>query len=190
VSAADMGPPTALYKKLLRATKAVGPVKKNGYSKAGKYWFAEAEDIIREAERVLTARQVLTIPGVANVAWKFSKEGAALCTATMTYRVVDVESGESFTETWAGAGFDRDCDKALYQAKTGAAKYFFAQLLKIPIENQDPELDGTVRDSTEAERIRAEQDRAAEQPDLKVGALKPVPESDLPEPDWEGLARA
>jgi hypothetical protein len=159
-----------LYRKLLRATKAVRPVKKNGFNKAGKYPFTEAEDIIREAERVLTARQMLVIPGVANVAWKFSKEGAALATVTMTFRVVDVDSGESFTETWAGAGFDKDCDKALYQAKTGAAKYFYSQLLKIPIENQDPEFDGAARSNAEAERIRDEQDRVATQPDLQVAA--------------------
>jgi hypothetical protein len=180
-------PPLALLKKLLAATKAVEPVKKNGWNKAGQYAFAEAVDIVREGNRVLTNRKVLVIPSTVDVSWKFGESGA-LATVTMDFRVTDVESGESTTERWIGAGYDKDCDKAVYQGQTGAAKYFYSQLLSIPIENQDPEFDGGKREQTsspEADRVRREQDRAALQPDLK-----PPAESDLPAPDMEGLVNA
>jgi hypothetical protein len=165
-------PPLALLKKLLAATKAIEPVKKNGWNKAGKYAFAEAVDIVREGNRVLTNRKVLVIPSTVDVSWKFGESGA-LATVTMEFRVTDVESGESMTERWIGAGYDKDCDKAVYQGQTGAAKYFYSQLLSIPIENQDPEFDGAIEEqptSLEAERIRKEQDRAAEAPDTREAA--------------------
>ena len=178
--------PLALLKKLLAATKAVQPVKKNGWNKAGEYAFVETVEILREANRVLTNRKILVVPSVVDVNWKFGSNGA-LATVTMEFRITDVESGESMTQRWIGAGYDKDCDKAVYQGETGAAKYFYSQLLSIPIENQDPEFDGGKReqvDSPEANRVRREQDCAALQPDLK-----PPAESDLPAADVEGLAR-
>jgi hypothetical protein len=187
VTYSQADPPLALLKKLLAATKAVEPVKKNGWNKAGRYAFAEAVDIIGEGNRVLTTRKVLVIPSTLEVSWKFG-ESAALATVTMEFRVTDVETGDSMTQRWIGAGYDKDCDKAVYQGETGAAKYFYSQLLSIPIENQDPEFDGGKREQAEsldADRVRREQDRAALQPDLK-----PPAESDLPAPDMEGLVHA
>jgi hypothetical protein len=178
-------PPLALLKKLLAATKAIEPVKKNGWNKAGEYAFVEAVDIVREGNRVLTNRKVLVIPSTVDVAWRFG-QSAALATVTMEFCITDVESGESMTQRWIGAGYDKDCDKAVYQGETGAAKYFYSQLLSIPIENQDPEFDGGKLEQAsnpEADRVRRDQDRAALQPDVKSPT-----ESDPPAPDMEGLA--
>ena len=90
----------------------------------------------------------------------------------MEFEIRDVDSGESFTLPWIGYGHDKPGDKAIYKGITGAKKYFLASLLEIPFVGADPEQDAAPADpvSLEAERIRKEQDRAAEQPDLKEAA--------------------
>jgi hypothetical protein len=59
-------------------------------------------------------------------------------------------------------------------------------LLGIPF-GTDPEQNPPADEEVEAEHIRHDQDVAAEAPDEEPN-IKPLPESDIPEPDWRGLA--
>jgi hypothetical protein len=174
-----------LRHKLFLAGKAAQEVKKNGDGDGFKY--ARAEDVLAEASRVLEKQSIVVIPSVEAVELRFLKNGGAIAKASMSFEVTDTKTGETFTKPWVGTGFDSPGDKAAYAAQTGAKKYFLASLLGIPF-GTDPEEDTKPEDSqpSEAEVVRREQDAAAEEPD-EAPTIKPLPESDLPEPDWSGI---
>lgn len=177
-------PPLALLKKLAAARKAIRPVEKRGHNQDGGYDFVQAGDIVEEANRVLTTRGILIIPSVESAEQTYGKTGVFV-KAHMTFEVVDTVSGESIVKPWISYGFDFPGDKAIYQAETGGTKYFLVGLLSIPVVGADPEEDQTPAElaaaAREAERIRREQDRAAEQPDVKSPPVEPDPEPiDLP----------
>jgi hypothetical protein len=174
-----------LRRKLFLAGKAAQTVGKKGTGRDGdrEFPYVRAEDILAEASRVLEKQNVVVIPSVEEVELRFLKSGGALAKVSMTFEVCDSRSEEALTKAWVGTGFDHPGDKAAYKAITGGTKYFLASLLGIPF-GTDPEEDSP---SSEAEQIRQEQDDAAEEPD-EPPAIKPLPESDLAEPDWSGLA--
>ena len=58
---------------------------------------------------------------------------------TIEFILTDVETGYSISSTHSGIGFDKG-DKALYKAKTGAIKYFFATTFLVATKD-DPERD-------------------------------------------------
>lgn len=58
---------------------------------------------------------------------------------TIEFILTDVETGYSIRSTHSGIGFDKG-DKALYKAKTGAIKYFFATTFLVATKD-DPERD-------------------------------------------------
>lgn len=182
-------PPKALFKKLGAARKAVEPVEKKGRNGGSDgYDYVEAVHVVEEANRVLMNRGILILPSVDSAEQTYGKSGV-LVKAHLSFLIIDTASGESIERSWIGYGFDFPGDKAIYRAITGATKYFLAGLLAIPFVGRDPEDDQTPAEraaAQEAERIRQEQDRAAEQPDLKA-----VPAgSDLPAPNMEGLVNA
>lgn len=170
----------SLRRKLFLARKAAEAVPKRGFNKDGEYYFARFEDVLAEAKRQLEKRDILVIGQMVDEDLVLGREGV-IAKAVIEYEVTDTKGSESITLRWAGTGYDTPGDKALFKATTGTDKYFLAKLLGIPF-GTDPEEDSSP-ESSEADRIRNEQDAAAEAPDLK-----PLPESDLREPDWSGLA--
>jgi hypothetical protein len=179
--------PLALFKKLGAARKAVEPVEKRGTNHEDGYAFVEAVSVVEEANRVLTNRGILILPSVESTEQTYGKSGV-LVKAHMSFLVIDTASGESVERSWIGYGFDHPGDKAIYQAITGATKYFLAGLLAIPFVGSDPEQDPAppaIGASLEAKCIRDRQDREAERPDVP-----PVEPSDLPPPDARGLVNA
>lgn len=175
-----------LRRKLFLARKAAEAVAKKGESENGDYYFARFEDVLAEAGRQLEKKDILIIPQVIEEKLHFSRNGFAIATVVMEFDVVDTKGGESLTRRWSGTGQDAPGDKALFKAQTGCEKYFLAKLLGIPF-GTDPEAEAApAAEKSEADKVREQQDRIAEMPDVRP-ELKPVPESDLPEPDWEGL---
>lgn len=157
--------PKALAEKLNKARAEVEAVAKKGQADEG-YDFVRAVDVGVEAARVLKEHGILTIPAVESLDIKVGQVGV-LVHATLSFRVVDVDTGESITTPWAGSGLDKPGDKALYQAITGGTKYFRAGLLEIPF-GIDPE--APAASAPEAEQVRREQDRAGEPPELAAVA--------------------
>ncbi len=187
----------ALLVKLGRARKAVEPIEKSGHNHDEDFEFVEAVKVVEEANRVLAGRGILILPSVESSRSNFLPAGV-LTKVEVTYEVVDVDTGYSFEKKGIGHGFDKQGDRAIYKATTGAAKYFLAGLLSIPFVGRDPEHDGDKArpaadlepgKSAEAEKARREQDAAAEAPDITPAHERPLPVSDLSEPDWEGLER-
>jgi hypothetical protein len=174
------GKPQTLRRKLFLARKAAEAVAKNGHSADGGFTFARFEDVLAEASRQLEKRDILYVPSMVEEELVLGKKGV-IAKAVIEYEVTDTKTDESLKIRWAGTGYDRPGDKALFKATTGTEKYFLARLLGIPF-GTDPEADAgpIVEQAEEAHRIRAEQDADAEKPDLP-----PLPDSDLPEVDWE-----
>lgn len=189
----------ALMVKLGRARKAVQPIEKSGHNKDEGFDFVEAVKVTEEANRVLATRGILILPSVEASRSDFLT-GGVLTKVKVTYEIVDTDTGYSFEKKGIGHGFDKQGDRAIYKATTGAAKYFLAGLLSIPFVGRDPEHDGDQAlpagepepepgQSAEARKAAAEQDAAAEAPDITPARERPLPESDLPAPDWDGLDR-
>jgi hypothetical protein len=166
-------PGPGLWRKIDAArqgAKAIGKNgKHNGDGQGNDYEFARAEDVVEEAKRVLSDQGLLILPAIVGTEKSWGQIGLVL-QVDMEFQIIDVDNGESITLPWTGYGFDKPGDKAIYQGITGAKKYFFASLLEIPFVGIDPEEDEAPADpptSLEAERVRKEQDRAAEALDLK-----------------------
>lgn len=183
-----------LHRKLLSARAAAEAVAKQGHAEDGGYYFARSEDILAEAERQLLSLGINWVPQVVGEELRFGKSGC-IAKVVIEYRVVDTIDGGELTLRWSGTGFDSPGDKAIFKATTGTEKYFLAKLLGIPF-GTDPEaeeqdsptlLEIPPEDDDEANQVRGEQDRAAEAPQVPPRHAKPLPESDLPEPDYSGM---
>lgn len=175
--------PKTLRRKLFLARKAAEAIPKRGYNKDGDYYFARFEDVLAEAARQLDKRGIIWIPEMVEEELVVGRLGV-IAKAVIVYEVTDTETDETLKIRWAGTGHDEPGDKALFKATTGTNKYFLAALLRIPF-GTDPEEDASA--PNEPDLRRQEQDAAAEAPDEEP-RIKPLPESDLPEPDWSGLA--
>jgi hypothetical protein len=175
------GQPQTLRRKLFLARRAAEAVAKNGHSTEGDFSFARFEDVLAEASKQLEKRDILYVPSMIDEELVIGRQGV-IAKAVIEYEVTDTKTGESLKIRWAGTGHDVPGDKALFKATTGTEKYFLARLLGIPF-GTDPEADAgqtPIGRDAEADQIRAEQDAAAEKPDLP-----PLPDSDLPDVDWE-----
>ncbi len=179
--------PRTLRRKLFLARKAAEAVVKRGENESGGYTYARAEDVLEEAGKQLEKRGILIVPSMPEEELLMGKQGV-LAKAVIEYEVSDTEGSESLKVRWAGTGYDTPGDKALFKATTGTTKYFLAQLLGIPF-GTDPEAEAGHPAPSEADLRREEQDRITEQPD-EAPALRPVPETELPEPDWEQVREA
>lgn len=171
----------SLRRKLFLARRAAEAVEKRGTNAEGDYTYARAEDVLAEASKQLEKKGILIVPSLVEEKLYFSQSGFTIAKAVIEFEVFDTKTDESFKVRWAGTGHDSPGDKALFKATTGTTKYFLANLLGIPF-GTDPEAELDSASESEADRIRRDQDSAAEAPHLA-----PLPESDLPEADWQGI---
>lgn len=187
MSAPARTPEQKLREKLFKARKAAEAVAKKG--DGGDFDYARFEDVAAEASRLLDKHRISIEPQVVEEALRLQGR-FALAKVAMEFEVIDLTTGHSMKKRWSGTGDDEPGGKALFKAQTGCEKYFLLKLLRIPIGNDPEESAEPAADepgaSAEAERARKEQDRAAEEPQAPRH-LKPVPQSDLPEPDWGGM---
>jgi hypothetical protein len=171
----------SLRRKLFLAGKESQAVEKNGHSDDGNFDFARFNDVLEEASRVLEGQGVLIVPELDDVQLRFAKSGdGALATVSMSFEICDSQGDETITKKWSGTGWDdRPGDKAIYVATTGCEKYFLAKLLKIPF-GIDPEEDAAA--TSEADKVRARQDEAAEFPDVgpDLHAIRGSLEDEIP----------
>jgi hypothetical protein len=185
----ELTPEQKLHRKLFAARKATKAVEKHGNGEGFK--FARFTDVHAEASEQLEKQKILILPEVTEEKLRLSSNGFGIATVVMEFEVIDTTSGGSLKRRFSGTGHDSPGDKALFKAITGCEKYFLAKLLDIPF-GTDPEAEehppAQEPQNAEAERIREQQDEDAEQPDAPP-KLRPLPESDLPEADWEGLNR-
>jgi hypothetical protein len=193
-------PEQRLQKKLFEVRKKAVAVAKEGHNGNGNFAFARFEDVIAEASRLLDEKRIFWAGEVVDEAIRVFGN-MAIAKVAMEFEVIDLSGGGCLVKRWSGSADDKPGGKALFKAQTGCEKYFLAKLLRIPF-GTDPEEDTgaaaaeTGGDSStyhhipeqdEADRVRAQQDQAAEAPQVSPRHKKPLPSSDLPEPDYTGL---
>lgn len=182
----------AFYKRLLKAQEEAGEIQKTG--EAEGFMFVEAAEVLKEAKRILHSHGLVILPANSAAATKLKGPGA-LTKVAMQFEVTDSSTGYSVKVDWTGHGYDDVGDKAGFMGMTGSSKYFYAFLLQMPFVDMDPErrregapvTEGEPGETPEAQEVRNEQDAAAEAPDVTPRHELPLPESDLPEPDWTDL---
>lgn len=144
--------PDPVLTKLLKAAEMAKPVAKEGRNKEQNYDYARAEDVIREARRVLHECGLVAVIDyvVSEQREVRAKSGTAgaFVSVNATLRILDPDAGRAIEIRGVGAGIDYPGDKAPYKAMTGAAKYVYASALGIPF-GDDPEDDS--RGSTSAQ---------------------------------------
>lgn len=185
-------PKQKLHKKLFEIRRAVKPIVKQGHNDRGEFIFARFEDVAAEASRHMDEKRILIVPEVIDEAIKVFGH-LAIAKVAMEFEVIDLSGGGSLKRRWSGTADDDPGGKALFKAQTGCEKYFLAKLLRIPF-GTDPEaeepgsLEHEPGGSLQADHVRAEQDAAAETPHIapQPRRLRPLPSSDLPEPEWAG----
>jgi ERF superfamily len=187
-------PEQKLHKKLFDIRKAATPVAKEGHNASGDFDFARFEDVLKEASRLLDEKRILIVSEVIDEAVKVFGR-MAIAKVAMEFEVIDLSSGGSLTKRWSGSADDEPGGKALFKAQTGCKKYFLADLLRIPF-GTDPETEEKSPtelhippEDDEAERLRAEQDRDAEEPQVLPRHKKPLPNEHHPLPEWERMSQ-
>lgn len=134
--------PSGLYAKLLDAQTKAHAVEKKGQNKDQGYSYAQASDVIEEAQKALHEAGLVGYMQHGEVIDREveSQRGSAglFVTIISTLVVVDPETGDDLRVEVQGTGVDYPGDKAVYKAMTGAAKYAYASVLGIPF-GDDPE---------------------------------------------------
>jgi len=132
-----------LTRKLAEIMEAVKRVPKRGRNAFHGYQYATEADIADVVREELSSRQVVLYSAIDAVETRVdtgeSGKPSNFVTVSMTFTIIDGESGEERAFKWAGAGQDRG-EKGLYKAITGAEKYFLLKLFLIPT-GDDPEDD-------------------------------------------------
>lgn len=123
-----------LFVKLVDVMGEIGRVEKRGYNSFHKYSYVTESDLTDVLREKLASRGVIIIPSLQSV-----QHDDTLTTASMTFTLVDSETGEREAVPWAGCGDDKG-DKGLYKAYTGALKYFLMKLFLVS-QGDDPEGD-------------------------------------------------
>lgn len=134
-----------LFAKLLEAAREANAVDKRGQNTGQGYAYAQASDVIAEAQRALHTAGLVAfmVPGEIEEReiQAQSGQGGLFVTILSTLTIVDPDDPEHPLElTVKGTGVDYPGDKAIYKAMTGAAKYAYASALGIPF-GDDPEAD-------------------------------------------------
>mgnify|MGYP001149629866 CR=1 FL=1 len=128
--------PKNVFQKLLMAKDEVGVIKKNGRVefKSTKYNYQKAEDIDLAVRDAFQSVGLVVIPEDFVVV----SDVGSVVTIVQKFRIVDVDTQESFVCAMGGQGQDSG-DKRIYKAETGAFKYLFKQLLQITSQESDPD---------------------------------------------------
>lgn len=132
-----------LYKKLAEIMSEVGYIQKNGKNNHFGYTYATESDVQDAVRDKMSQRHLMMIPNVTDTALReiTTRKGNTeyVAKVTITYKIVDGETGEEMQFNMEGEGQDPG-DKAIYKAISGTQKYAIMKLFMIPT-GDDPERD-------------------------------------------------
>jgi hypothetical protein len=134
--------PSSLARKLLEAAQAVGVIEKDKRNAFHNYDYASIEAIAAATGEALLSRGVLLLAGEDETSdrQRQTNQGeATVTTVRLTFRFLDVETGESLSIPWVGRGED-PADKGVSKALTDARKTFLIQQLNL-VRGEDTEAD-------------------------------------------------
>ena len=165
-----------LYGKLARIAGDIERVDKDGKNKHFNYSYAKPETVMRALKPLLAAHSIAIIPSITDIKQTQGEKNIRTCIHTV-YTIVDGESGEEFTATWAGEAQD-NADKGISKAETVALRTFLLQLFQIPAEDPDTDPD------------HANYSEPREQPKQRSrngSSKKPAPPVEQPESEQQQL---
>lgn len=132
-----------LYKKLAEIMSEVGYIQKNGKNIHFGYTYATESDVQDAVRDKMSQRHLMMIPNVTDTELReiTTRKGNTeyVAKVTITYKIVDGETGEEMQFNMEGEGQDPG-DKAIYKAISGTQKYAIMKLFMIPT-GDDPERD-------------------------------------------------
>lgn len=136
-------PTTTIYQKIHAIMGEVGRIEKDKINETQKYRYLSEEAIKTAVQPLLVKHQLLILPirqELARFDVPTGDKKQYVAHVSITWRIVDVESGDLIEITTLGSGAD-STDKGLYKAITGALKYLLTVSLCVPT-GDDPERDG------------------------------------------------
>jgi hypothetical protein len=142
---------TSLFQKLAAAAKEIGTVEKDKRNTFHKYDYASIEAIADATRDVLLAHGILVLAGEEETddRQRQTNQGeATVTTIKLTFRLVDVDTGESLSIPWIGRGED-PADKGVAKALTDARKTFLIQQFNL-VRGEDTEADESTDQRTAA----------------------------------------
>ncbi len=135
--------PLGIHKKLNAIMADIGTLKKDKRNEHFKYKYLSEEAIKKAVQPQLVKHGVNFQVEITDVRHEGNKT-----TLLMTYRFVDIDTGEMFEGTFAGEGVDNQ-DKGTWKALTGAIKYILTTSFLVPT-GDDPEHGNVDAKTTEA----------------------------------------
>lgn len=176
-----------IYQKLVEVRKGIAKVPKRGRNEFQGYDYATEADILEAVNAGIDEQGLWIIPSEVDRKEKeitsIDRDGRErkynFCWIKILYTIVDSDnpdSGKIEAFSW-GSGVDSG-DKALYKAKTGASKYFFTKMFRIPT-GDDPEREegaGTERPSSPEKPVAAPPlvDKGKSNPFLTADEVKKI----------------
>lgn len=134
-----------INQKLLTIQTELTKVTKGGTNDYAKYKYARLGDVLDAIRPHLAIHNlVLTQSHTlidASVDYN-EKAHYAKATVVVTTTLTDIETGETIINECPGFAMDKNGDKGLYKALTGARKYSLVSLFNLDWDAQDPEDDG------------------------------------------------
>jgi hypothetical protein len=141
VNVLGSGPMTpGIYKKIIEVMREVDGVAKTGRNEFHRYNYATEADLLDKIRDSLINHGLVVLPTQVETTYH-PNDGGMITEIIYEFRLVDVETGETFASRVVGQGQDKG-DKGAYKAFTGAMKYFLLKTFLIPT-NDDPENDST-----------------------------------------------
>lgn len=134
--------PRSLYQKLAAAARQIGVIEKDKRNSFHNYDYASIEAIADATRDVLLEHGILLLAGEEETEdrQRQTRDGeATVTTIKLTFRFIDVDTGETLQIPWVGRGED-PADKGCAKALTDARKTFLIQQLNL-VRGEDTEGD-------------------------------------------------
>jgi hypothetical protein len=126
-----------LYSKLAKAQENAGKLEKDGKNTFSKYTYVTEHQVIAKAKRAILEAGLVSYASVDYVTHDWAQEQKPFM-VNVTLTVADPETGEELAVLMPGNAHDKNGDKSIYKAATGAKKYAYMQLLCLST-GDDPE---------------------------------------------------
>jgi hypothetical protein len=134
-----------MFNKLLMIQTELNKVDKGGTNDFNKYKYARLGDVLDALRPYLAIHKFVITQTYElkenGVEWT-DKGHYSHATVIVITKLTDVETGEVITNSTPGFALDKNSDKALYKAMTGARKYGIVSMFNLDWDAQDPENDG------------------------------------------------
>jgi hypothetical protein len=138
-----------VYEKLHNIQSKLHRVEKSGTNSFSKYSYSTLADMLIPLRPYLDNQKLTLHQSVEHISSevKFSTESGgyySLATVNCTTIITDIEDGSVVSVTTPGFSTDKNGDKAVYKAITGARKYGISCLFALEwfsVEPEDPEYD-------------------------------------------------